>query len=372
MATIGILGGGQLALMMAQAGRALGFDFIVVDPSADACASEAAPLVQAGLSDFESLARFAERVDFVTFEFENVPVATVEFLSSRIKVAPGATSLAVAQDRLEEKTLFRALGMATPEFATVDSMDDLTRGVEQLGLPAILKTRRLGYDGKGQFKIRSRDDVAGAWAALGGSPLLLEAFVPFEREASLIAVRDWGGAFLHYPLTQNWHVDGILSASLAPSPGAYALEKEAAELVRKLANRLDYVGVIAVEFFIRGGRLLANEMAPRVHNSGHWTIEGAETSQFENHLRAIAGLPLGSTSLTSTSVMLNWIGRIPANIPSEPLAVLHDYRKLPRERRKVGHTTISGSKADVRDALVRFASTIGRDDQAAPVLQALD
>jgi len=222
--TVGILGGGQLARMLALAGAPLGVRFLVVDSANDACAAQVAPLLTADWRDFVALADFARRSDVVTFDFENVPAETAHWLSERTKVFPNARALALAQDRLAEKTLFRELGLETPAFATVDSRDDLVRGLDSVGCPAVLKTRRLGYDGKGQFRIRSRADIDAAWDALGGVPLIVEAWVAFEREVSIIAVRSRSGELRTYPLVQNWHADGILSASLAPAPGAAALD----------------------------------------------------------------------------------------------------------------------------------------------------
>src|SRR5690606_12402804 len=285
VATIGILGGGQLARMLAIAGAPLGHRFLVVDSAEDACAAQVAPLQRADWRDFDSLARFAAKIDVATFDFENVPAETAQWLTAHTRVFPNPAALAVAQDRLVEKTLFGEIGLDTPTFATVDSVDDLRQAVERTGLPAVLKTRRLGYDGKGQFVLRAAADVDNAWQALGGVPLILEAFIPFESEISVIAVRSRNGEFRHYPLTRNWHRGGILSASLAPVVVDEALAQTAVSRARVLAERLDYVGVFALELFVSQGRLLGNEMAPRVHNSGHWTIEGTACSQFENHIR---------------------------------------------------------------------------------------
>jgi 5-(carboxyamino)imidazole ribonucleotide synthase len=372
--TVGILGGGQLARMLALAGAPLGVRFLIVDSASDACAGQVAPLIAADWRDFDALAKLAQRSDVVTFDFENVPADTAHWLSERTKVFPNARALALAQDRLAEKSLFRELGLDTPAFATVDSRDDLQRALDRVGCPAVLKTRRLGYDGKGQFRIRSADDADAAWAALGGVPLILEAWVAFEREVSVIAVRSRSGELRTYPLVQNWHADGILSASLAPAPDAQELNAAALGHARAIGERLDYVGVFALELFVVAGRLLGNEMAPRVHNSGHWTIEGAPCSQFENHVRAVLGLPLGDTSALGTSVMLNWIGALPDATPvlAEPRAHWHDYGKSPRAGRKVGHATLCASgNVEMTERLARVAQALGRDAQAAPVLAAL-
>lgn len=371
--TVGILGGGQLARMMAIAGAPLGLRFKVVDTAADACAAQVAPLTCADYNDFDAMSAFAEGIDVVTFDFENVPADTAMFLASRVPVFPNPQALAVSQDRLEEKQLFTRLGMTTPIFETVDSREDLDAAVAKVGLPAILKTRRLGYDGKGQVRLRSGGDKDAAWSKLGGVPLILEALVAFEREVSVIGVRSRSGEFTTYPLTQNFHQDSILSASLSPAPHADAFAETAVGFARRLAEDLDYVGVFALELFVHQGQILANEMAPRVHNSGHWTIEGAATSQFENHLRAVLGLPLGSTRSAGTSVLLNWIGEVPDALPvlREPLGHWHDYGKAPRPGRKVGHAIVSGEAAEVSETLGRLASAMNRADQIDPVRLAM-
>jgi len=371
--TVGILGGGQLARMMAVAGASLGLRFRIVDTVPDACASQVAPLLCADYTDLDAMARFAETVDVVTFDFENVPADTAMFLATRVPVFPNPQALAVAQDRIEEKQMFARLGLATPAFAAVDSREDLEAAAQSVGLPAILKTRRLGYDGKGQFRVRTAADLDAAWAALGGVPLILESFVPFEREISVIAVRGRDGAFATWPLAQNFHQNAILSASVSPAPHADAVEPIATSYARRIAEELDYVGVFALELFERDGGLIANEMAPRVHNSGHWTIEGAVTSQFENHLRAVTGLPLGSTQPRGTSVLLNWIGELPdaAAVLREPFGHWHDYGKSPRAGRKVGHATVNGATNEVAATLTRLAAALDRPDQIAPALDAL-
>ncbi len=374
MSTIGILGGGQLARMLALAGAPLGLRFLVVDSSTDACAAQVAPLLRADWRDFDALADFAKRIDVATFDFENVPADTAHWLTEHTQVFPNPRALSISQDRLAEKTLFRQIGLDTPAFAAVDSSEGLARAVDEIGVPSILKTRRLGYDGKGQFRLRSRDDVDAAWQALGGAPSILEAFVPFERELSVIAVRARNGEFRAYPLTQNWHADGILSASLAPAPDSEALAPVAFAHARRIAEELDYVGTFALELFVKDGKLLGNEMAPRVHNSGHWTIEGAPSSQFENHVRAVCGLPLGDTSALGVSVMLNWIGELPSAqaVLAEPRAHWHDYGKSPRAGRKVGHATLRAADArEMIERLSRVARALGREEQAAPVLAVL-
>ncbi len=372
--TVGILGGGQLARMLALAGAPLGLRFLVLDVAPDACAAQFAPLIVADYHDTNALEKFAAAVDVVTFDFENVPADSAQWLSERLPVYPNPHALAVAQDRLEEKNLFLELGMATPAFRPVDTLEDLQRACAEIGFPCILKTRRLGYDGKGQYRLRSADDIEAAWTALGRAPLILEAFVSFDRELSVIAVRGQDGEFRAYPLTQNWHTDGVLSLSLAPAPNSDDVAAVAFECAQLLADRLDYVGVFALELFEKDGELLANEMAPRVHNSGHWTIEGADCSQFANHLRAVAGLPLGSTAAQGVSAMLNWIGELPERtaVLQQTRGYFHDYGKQPRAGRKVGHATITAASASaLATALHQVADAIERPEQVAPALALL-
>ncbi|MBB5943129.1 5-(carboxyamino)imidazole ribonucleotide synthase [Xanthomonas sp. 3307] len=378
MTTVGILGAGQLARMLAVAGVPLGLRFALLDPAADACAGQVAPLRVGDYADQAALAAFADAVDVATFDFENVPADSAAALAGQVPVFPSPDALAVAQDRLAEKTLFRELGIPVPAFAAIDTRADLDAALAQVGTPCILKTRRLGYDGKGQFRIASAADADAAWAALGAQAasvgLIAEAFVPFQREVSVVAVRSRDGEFRTWPLTENWHVHGVLSASLAPAQADAALEQAAVAHARALAERLQYVGVFALELFCRDGELLANEMAPRVHNSGHWTIEGAETSQFENHLRAVLGLPLGSTRMRGHACMLNWIGTMPdaAAVLAQPGGHWHDYGKEPREGRKVGHATL---REDTPEALAQALQAVGeqlqRQAQVAPVIAAL-
>ena len=378
MTTVGILGGGQLARMMALAGAPLGLRFLVMDTAADACAGQFAPLLVGDYRDESALAEFASKVDVATFDFENVPAESAEWLAQRVPVFPNPRALAVAQDRLVEKSLFRELGIPVGAFADVGSLDALRSEVDRLGGACILKTRRLGYDGKGQFRIKSPADVDAAWQALGAQAgtvgLIVEAFIPFERELSVVAVRGRDGEFRTWPLTENWHVDGVLSASLAPAQVDAVLAEAAYAHARRLAESLDYVGVFALELFYRDGELLANEMAPRVHNSGHWTIEGAETSQFQNHLRAVLGLPLGETRTLGHACMLNWIGEMPdaASVLQEAGGHWHDYGKETRAGRKVGHATLrADDAAALAHALARVGVALGRQAQVAPVVARL-
>ncbi len=364
--------------MMALAGAPLGLRFLVLDSATDACAGQFAPMVVGDYTDQAALAEFASRIDVATFDFENVPAESARWLTERVPVYPIPRALAVAQDRLAEKTLFRELDIPVPPFAAIASREELDAAVAEIGLPCIVKTRRLGYDGKGQFRIKSAADIDAAWQALGTQAesvgLIVEAFVAFERELSVVAVRGRDGEFRAWPLTENWHVDGVLSASLAPASVDAALNDTALSYARRLAEALDYVGVLALELFCRDGVLLANELAPRVHNSGHWTIEGSETSQFQNHLRAVLGVPLGSTRMIGHACMLNWIGAMP-----DPGPVLdqagghwHDYGKQPREGRKVGHATLrADTPQELAAALDQVGGALGRQVQVAPAIEAL-
>jgi 5-(carboxyamino)imidazole ribonucleotide synthase len=365
--TIGILGGGQLGYMLALAGYPLGLHFRFLDPSPEAPVGRIATRITAQFTDRSALKKFAAGLELVTYEFENVPVEAARFLAEHVPVLPPPAALETAQDRLNEKHLFQKLGIATTEFVPVANLKGLDAAIEQVGLPAILKTCRMGYDGKGQWILRSAEDVAklksefptaGAAAAEkssasasaeSNSPFLLERLVPFARELSVLAVRGRTGETAVYPLVENHHRGGILRLSLAPAPHLDRTVQHAAEeAARRVFDALQYVGVLAIEFFEHEGRLLANEMAPRVHNSGHWTIEGAVTSQFENHLRAVVGLPLGSTSAIGSSAMLNLIGDLPdsADVLAVRDAHLHLYGKSARAGRKLGHVTLRASSPE--------------------------
>jgi 5-(carboxyamino)imidazole ribonucleotide synthase len=352
--TIGVLGAGQLGRMMALAGYPLGLEFLFLDQSPGTPGHQVAPSLFGAFTDAALLDELAARCSVVTVDWENVPAASLERLSTRTRIAPPPAALAAAQDRFEEKAVFRRLGIPTNRTQPVDSLADLEAAVRSIGLPGVLKTRRLGYDGKGQAVLRRPADVARAWESLGTAPLLYEERVDFDYEVSIIGVRGLGGEIAIYPLNRNLHRDGILRLTRAPWR-APKLEAAARRHMRRVLKAFDYVGVLAIEFFVSKGRLFANEMAPRVHNSGHWTLEGAMTSQFENHVRAICGLPLGSTAARGHSAMLNLIGRIPdrEGLLAEPGLHLHDYGKSPREGRKVGHLTIvepSAAAADRRAA----------------------
>ena len=340
---IGILGSGQLGRMLALAGYPLGLEFAFLDPSDGEPVRLLADFRRAPFDDPAGLAWLARECDVVTYEFENVPAEAIAWLEGRVPVRPGPRALAVSQDRAVEKRFFRDLGIPVPAFAGVDSRVELDAALAVTGLPAVLKTRFHGYDGKGQFVIREAGDADAAWRALGGQPLILEAFVPFDREVSILAARGLDGSTAVYPLVENTHGAGILRRTLAPAPQLDpALQAAAESAVLRVMEALDYVGTLALELFECRGELLANEMATRVHNSGHWTIEGAATSQFENHLRAIAGWPLGPARAIGRSAMLNLVGEMPdpAAVLAVPGAHLHLYGKDPRPARKVGHVTL--------------------------------
>jgi 5-(carboxyamino)imidazole ribonucleotide synthase len=343
---IGVLGGGQLGRMLALAGYPLGLRFRFLDPAPDTPVEDLADQMVGRFDDLDVLERFPEGLDLVTYEFENVPVEAVQHLVRRVPVHPPVRALQISQDRLSEKTLFTRLGLKPAPFAALETPAEFHQAVASIGLPAVLKTRRLGYDGKGQVVIHRQDEVEAAWRRLGGVPLILEGFVTFDREVSQIGVRGRDGSIVFYPLVENHHRVGILRKTLAPAPRLTAeLSQQAADQVRRVLEELDYVGVLAVEFFQVGSELLVNEMAPRVHNSGHWTIEGALTSQFENHLRAILGWPLGGTEIQGPCAMLNLIGSVPdpASVLAVPGAHLHLYGKAPRPGRKLGHVTVCGA-----------------------------
>jgi 5-(carboxyamino)imidazole ribonucleotide synthase len=364
---VGVLGGGQLGRMLALAGYQLGVEFRFFDPSSGAPVGQIGELISADYSDHAALERFLDGLDVVTYEFESIPLSTVRFVAERVTVFPPVAALEIAQDRLLEKNLFLELGIPTPPFALVDSLDDLRGATTRIGLPAVLKTRRMGYDGKGQVVIRDATSVDRAWKQLAGSSLLIEKYVAFQHEMSVIGVRDPHGCEVFYPPVENLHREGMLRRSVAPAPDATPETAALAiDYCRRLMDRLEYVGVLALELFSVDGTLLANEMAPRVHNSGHWTIEGAATSQFENHLRAILSLPLGPTTARGTSVMLNIIGHIPPvqSVLAVEGAHLHLYGKSPTEKRKVGHVTlvsqgVEGSEQRLRE--LSEALGLGRD-----------
>jgi len=342
--------------MLALAGYPLDLHFRFLDPSPQAPVGRIAPRVTAEYTDFEALDKFAHGLALVTYEFENVPVEAVRRLAQKLPVYPPPQALEAAQDRLSEKSLFQKLGIPTTEFVAVSSVAELDAAIRKLGLPCVLKTRKLGYDGKGQWVLYTHEDVAVLHKEFPAAPLILENFITFSRELSVLAVRGRSGETAFYPLVENHHRAGILRLSLAPAPRlGETLQHEAEDAARRILEELDYVGVLAVELFECGGHLLANEIAPRVHNSGHWTIEGAVASQFENHLRAVAGLPLGETRTLGHCAMLNLIGELPdsAELLTVPDTHLHLYGKSLRPGRKVGHVTLRADSAEQLNARLK-------------------
>jgi 5-(carboxyamino)imidazole ribonucleotide synthase len=329
--------------MLALAGIPLGFRFRFLEPSPGCPACDLGDVIRASYDDREALAAFGKDLRVVTYEFENVPASGLRTLETLAPVVPSPASLAVGQDRLKEKETFARLGISTADFRAVDDRAGLEDAVRAIGLPAVLKTRQLGYDGKGQRVLREASDVEAAWQEMGAVPLLLEAFVKFRRELSVLCVRGAHGDVVHYPLSENVHAEGILRTTRAPAAAVSdRMRKDAEGIGTAVLEALGHVGVLAVELFDTDGGLLANEIAPRVHNSGHWTLDGAVTSQFENHIRAVTGLPLGSPEARGWSVMLNLIGSVPdrARIMGVPGAHLHLYGKEPRPGRKVGHVNL--------------------------------
>ena len=342
---VGVLGGGQLGRMLALAGRPLGIRFRFLEPATPAPVDDLGEIVRAAYDDSAALVRFGVNLDAVTYEFENVPDASARYLDESLPVRPPPAALEFARDRVNEKEGFGRLDVPVAPWRAVDTRGDLDAAVGELGLPSVLKTRRLGYDGKGQRVLRDPSDVDGAWEALGGWPLVLEAFVAFDRELSIVGARSVRGDVAFHPLVENEHRRGVLVRTEAPAPGVSAELQAAAEAYAgAVMASMDYVGVLALELFQVGDRLLANEVAPRVHNSGHWTQDGAVTCQFENHVRAVAGLPLGDPSAVGYSVMINLLGDLPPldAVLGEPLAHLHLYDKAPRPGRKIGHVNVQG------------------------------
>jgi 5-(carboxyamino)imidazole ribonucleotide synthase len=343
--TIGILGGGQLGRMLAMAAARLGLKCAIYAPEADAPAFQVCDShVVAPYSDHDALVAFARGVDVVTYEFENVPGDAASVLSGLKSVRPSPAALSVIQDRFKEKSFARERGIATTPFALVDSDASLQAALKTVGTPAVLKTARLGYDGKGQKIVRADDQIAAAWNALKRVPCILEGFVDFTRELSIVAARGQGGQIACFDLVENRHSSHILRTTLAPAKAAPAVRTEAARIATQLLEAFDYVGVMAVEMFeTRDGRLLVNEIAPRVHNSGHWTIDACAVSQFEQHIRAVAGWPLGDPKRHSDAVMTNLLGDEAdawSQHARQPSTALHLYGKGDaRPGRKMGHVT---------------------------------
>lgn len=340
---IGILGSGQLGRMLAQAGIELGHSFAFYDPAASTATAGLGSVTEAPFEDRSALRQFASACDVITYEFENVPCESAHFLAGLKPVFPPPTALEVSQDRLTEKEFLQKLGIGTPRFQPASTEAELGDACAMLGYPCIAKTRRLGYDGKGQYRLNAPSDVPTAWRALGGAPLLVEGFVPFSRELSVIATRDQSGAIALYPLSYNVHINGILHRSEIPAPDVVTSVRSLAyAAITKVLETLNYVGTLAIELFEVRGEILANEMAPRVHNSGHATIEGIETSQFSNHIRAVTGRSLGNTEPICRAVMYNIIGKVPdlREVNTLPNARVHLYGKAERAGRKLGHITL--------------------------------
>jgi 5-(carboxyamino)imidazole ribonucleotide synthase len=352
--TVGIVGAGQLGRMLALAGYPLGLDFLFLDPAQDAPAGQVAPVLNGAFTEARLLDELAERSEVLTFDWENISVDALRALKGDTRIAPPIPALATAQDRVSEKKLFERLGIPTTRWMAVSTRAQLTRALRDIGLPGVIKTRRLGYDGKGQAVVRTQEDAQTAWEQLGATPLLYEELIPFDCEVSIIGARSPRGEVVIYPLNGNVHSEGILRLTRAPY-GPPRWQKLAAGYLERVLKHFRYTGILTIEFFVRGGKLLANEMAPRVHNSGHWTIEGAVTSQFENHLRAILDLPLGSTSARGYSAMLNLIGTLPPrpSLLAESGLHYHDYGKQPRPGRKLGHCTVVEATVTARDRRAR-------------------
>jgi len=346
---IGVLGGGQLGQMLGQAGISLAAEFSFLDPAEAPSARHVGRHLQFGFSDAAGAASLADISDVVTYEFEHLDLPTVQAIAARTPVHPSPRALEIAQDRIRQKNFLAAAGIAVAPFKAIATATDLATAIATLGTPCLLKTARDGYDGKGQRLIRDAAFAAAAWVELKQTSCVLEGFVRFERELSLISTRGHDGQVVFHPLAENHHRDGILRVSRAPAPGAtHALQAQAEAVARRLLTELAYVGTFTIEFFQVGDALIVNELAPRVHNSGHWSIEGAVTSQFENHVRALMGLPLGDPSATGFAAMVNIVGTFPDRhaLLALPGVHLHDYGKGERPGRKLGHVTLIDATAD--------------------------
>ena len=351
---IGIIGAGQLGQMLGVAARELGHECRFLDPGEAPPAATVGHVTRAAFDDVAAIAQLAADCDVLTYEFENVPVDALRKAAATVAVFPPPDALELAQDRLTEKRLFEKLEIPLPPYWVVDSRADLDKAARELGWPIVIKTRRLGYDGKGQFVARCDDDLAAAWDELGDKALIVESWVDFERELSIIGARSQAGDHISWPLTQNRHVDGILRSSLAPAPDSAGHKLVAETYMQRLLDELDYVGVLALELFVADGGLLANEFAPRVHNSGHWTIEGSTSSQFRNHILAICGATPECADCPQPAGMVNLIGSVPDAIKAlnDTHIVVHDYGKAARAGRKLGHVTVVAPSEHERDQLV--------------------
>ena len=363
---VAVVGGGQLGRMLALAGIPLGHRFRVLDPAPDSPAGQVCEQIVGAYDDLDALGRLAAGADVLTYEFENVPVPAVAALAERVPVWPPPAALEATQDRLTEKRMLQDLGIGTAPFAAFGDEVSLAAARAEIGGgDAVLKTRRMGYDGKGQVVLRAGEPPGAVWDDLGtpGGSYVLEGFVAFRRELSIVAARDLEGRTVHYPLAENVHRDGILRTSRAPADVTADLEAEARRIADLVLHWLGYVGVLAIELFETPDRLLANEVAPRVHNSGHWTIEGAETSQFENHVRAVTGMPLGPTEPIGYSSLVNLIGTVPdpREVAAIPGAHLHLYGKESRPGRKLGHVTVRSASAERTEDLTLKVEALTAD-----------
>ncbi len=361
MPTIGILGGGQLARMMALAGYPLGFQFVFFDPDETACAGQVGTLITADYNNELAIEDFCQRVDVVTLDFENVPVETLRRIANKKPVFPSPDILAIAQDRLLEKEFCQSIGVPTAPYITINSLTELKFAAKKFNYSAVLKTRRMGYDGKGQYVIKQEADINQIPDSVFQHELILERLVEFNREVSVIVVRNEAGDLKTWPLCENKHKEGILTTTMVPAK-ADSLDKLTFEYAQKMAEQLNYIGVMVVEFFQTDSKVMVNEFAPRVHNSGHWTIEGANTSQFENHLRAGLGLTLGDTGMIGMAAMLNWISAFPDDIHaiSDIGVHWHIYGKQPRQGRKIGHTTLTAADPQqLHDKILQLVNRLG-------------
>ena len=357
--TLGMLGGGQLGRMFTIAARTMGYEVIVLDPDKESPAGKLATThICADYADQAALEQIAKSCDAITTEFENVPASTLEALAKTKPVRPGAKAISIAQDRIQEKNFLKDNGFYTAPFAVINSLEDLKNSISKIGTPAILKVSRFGYDGKGQFGINAESDIEKAWQTLEGEACVLEQRMPLDIEVSVVLARGIEGEVVTYPVSENIHEGGILDVSVVPARINKALEIKVTDMAKQIATALDYVGIMAVEFFISNGELLVNEIAPRPHNSGHYTLDACVTDQFEQQVRAICGLPLGDTRLLSPVVMINMLGDIWHNdqapkwqkLLNHPNVKLHLYgKKEARPGRKMGHFNVLAENID--DAL---------------------
>ena len=345
---IGIIGAGQLGMMLGESARELGCDCIFLDPNKNSPAKKIGEVLNYEFNDLKAIKKLSSQCDVITYEFENVPVKSINFIDPR-KVYPPSDALEITQDRLKEKQLFDSLEIPVAKYFRVDSFSDLLDATDFLGYQFLIKTRSFGYDGKGQFLIKDESDIQKAWDQLGNQPLIAEKKIKFDREISIIGARSLSGEIALYPLTKNNHVNGILRTSRSTDENAI-VTKQAHDYLSSLLKKLNYVGVLALELFVKDDKVIANEYAPRVHNSGHWTIEGTNASQFENHLRAIMDMNLGDTSVNGFAGMENLIGCIPAEIRVlSGEFFFHDYGKEERQGRKLGHVSIVTPKEEDRE-----------------------